>query len=82
MRQLQFSLNGDFIELHKLLKLVGLSDSGGGAKQLVASGAVAVDGEVELRKSRKVRPGQVVSYQDVRIAVVGEGWQEPPLISS
>lgn len=69
MRQLEFALDGDFIELHKLLKLLGLADSGGSAKQLVASGAVSVDGEVELRKSCKIRSGQVVSTQDVTINV-------------
>ena len=69
MRELEFTLAGDFIELHKLLKLVSLADSGGSAKQLVASGVVAVDGEVELRKTCKIRPGQVVTVQDVRISV-------------
>jgi len=69
MRDLNFALRGDFIELHKLLKLLGLSDSGGSAKQLVASGAVSVDSEVELRKSCKIRAGQVVTLQDVRITV-------------
>jgi ribosome-associated protein len=72
MRELEFTLTGDFIELHKLLKLVSLADSGGSAKQLVASGAVSVDGEVELRKACKIRAGQVVSMKDVRISVTAD----------
>ncbi|MDE2381992.1 MAG: RNA-binding S4 domain-containing protein, partial [Xanthomonadaceae bacterium] len=50
---LHFALDAgrEFIELNQLLKLVGLCDSGGAGKQLVASGAVRVDGVVELRKT-------------------------------
>ncbi len=73
MRDLEFTLRDEYIELHKLLKLLGLTDSGGSAKPLVASGAVSVDGEVELRKARKVRAGQRVTLADVSIAVRGSG---------
>ena len=69
MPNLDFTLTGDYVELHNLLKITGLADSGGTAKQIVASGAVKVDGEVELRKTCKVRAGQVVLFGDTRIAV-------------
>jgi ribosome-associated protein len=52
------------------LKLWGLVDSGGAGKNLVASGAVSVDGKKELRKTAKIRAGQVVGIGDVRISVV------------
>ena len=70
MQQLEVALNGEFVELNQLLKLAGVCDSGGAGKRLVASGAVSVDGEVELRKTCKIRAGQVVSLGDVRISVV------------
>ena len=70
MQRIEFPLDGhDFVELHQLLKLVGVVDSGGAGKHLVASGAVEVDGVVELRKSCKVRAGQVARVDDVEIAV-------------
>ncbi len=69
MPNLDFTLTGDFVELHNLLKITGLADSGGSAKQIVASGAVKVDGEVELRKTCKIRAGQSVLLGDTRIAV-------------
>ena len=69
MQQLEFSLNGEFIELNNLLKLTGVCDSGGAGKILVASGQVSVDGQVELRKTCKIRAGQIVSLGDVRISV-------------
>ncbi|GCB01953.1 hypothetical protein SFMTTN_2767 [Sulfuriferula multivorans] len=70
MQQLEVALNGEFVELNQLLKLAGVCDSGGAGKRLVASGVVSVDGEVELRKTCKIRAGQVVSLGDVRINVV------------
>ncbi|MHB1174479.1 MAG: RNA-binding S4 domain-containing protein [Sulfuriferula sp.] len=69
MQTLEFSLEGDYVELNQLLKLVGVCDSGGAGKMLVASGAVSVDGQAELRKTCKIRAGQVVSLGDVRITV-------------
>jgi ribosome-associated protein len=65
-----FSLQGDYVELNQLLKLVGACDSGGAGKMLVASGAVKVDGKSELRKTCKIRAGQTVSVGDLRIRVL------------
>jgi ribosome-associated protein len=69
MPNLDFTLTGEYVELHNLLKITGLADSGGTAKMFVASGAVKVDGVVELRKTCKIRAGQVVLFGDTRIAV-------------
>ena len=70
MQRLEFELDRDFVELNQLLKLTGLCDSGGAGKQLVASGAVQVNGAVELRKTCKIHAGQVVSLDDVEIRVI------------
>lgn len=70
MHEQEFTLTHEFIELNQLLKLCGLCDSGGSGKRLVASGAVTVDGAVELRKTCKIRAGQVVRCGDVCIRVV------------
>ena len=69
MQQLEFQLRGEFIELNQLLKLTGVCDSGGAGKVLVAEGVVSVDGQVELRKTAKIRAGQMVSLGDVQIRV-------------
>ncbi|WJF89519.1 RNA-binding S4 domain-containing protein [Paraburkholderia bonniea] len=69
MPNLHFTLTGDYVELHNLLKLTGLADSGGSAKLLVAAGEVKVDGQTERRKTCKIRTGQVVLLGDTRIAV-------------
>ncbi|SMP59168.1 RNA-binding S4 domain-containing protein [Noviherbaspirillum suwonense] len=69
MQTIAFTLSGDYVELNQLLKLAGICDSGGAGKMIVASGDVKVDGKTELRKTCKVRAGQVVSVGDVTIRV-------------
>ena len=73
MQQIEFELDRDHVELNQLLKLVGLCDSGGAGKAIVASGAVSVDGAVELRKTCKIHAGQVVTIDDVEIHVIDAG---------
>jgi ribosome-associated protein len=70
MQCIDFELDRSHVELNQLLKLTGICDSGGAGKALVASGAVRVDGGVELRKTCKIRAGQRVSVGDVDIRVV------------
>ncbi|HEX4854521.1 RNA-binding S4 domain-containing protein [Arenimonas sp.] len=67
---IEFPLEREFVELNQLLKLAGLCDSGGMGKQIVASGEVTVDGVQELRKTAKIRAGQVVRLDDIEIHVV------------
>ncbi|MEP6938955.1 MAG: RNA-binding S4 domain-containing protein [Rudaea sp.] len=70
MTDIEFALDREHVELHHLLKLTGVCDSGGRGKAIVASGAVTVDGTVELRKTCKIRAGQVVRVGAVEIRVV------------
>ncbi|HSI24954.1 MAG TPA: RNA-binding S4 domain-containing protein [Methylotenera sp.] len=57
---MKFELKGEYIALCDLLKTVGIAQSGGQGKVFVADGNVMVDGELELRKTAKIRQGQVV----------------------
>ena len=70
MNLIEFSLRGEFITLDRLLKATGIAPSGGMAKAMVADGRVQVDGRDELRKTCKLREGQVVSLAGVRIKVL------------
>lgn len=71
MQAITFQLDSghDYVELNQLLKLAGLCDSGGAGKMLVASGVVQVDGALELRKTCKIRAGQVVRIDGQEIQV-------------
>ena len=69
MNEVVFELRGEYITLDALLKATGFAPSGGIAKMMVADGRVHVDGSCELRKTCKVRAGQVVSLAGVRVRV-------------
>ena len=69
MNQIDFTLRGEFITLDALLKATGLAGSGGAAKAMVAEGRVQVDGREELRKTCKIRAGQVVAVAGARVRV-------------
>lgn len=71
-----FEVSGEYVELNQLLKLVGLCDSGGQGKQIVAEGLVQVDGATELRKTCKIRPGQHVEFNGRLIHVVPSSEEE------
>ena len=58
----KFKIDGDYIELIKLLKATGLCASGGVAKMVVDDGLVLVNGDVELRKRCKIKSGQKVEF--------------------
>jgi ribosome-associated protein len=70
MELIDFELRGEHITLDALLKATGVSPSGGAAKALVAAGSVQVDGRDELRKTCKIRAGQVVAVAGSRIKVL------------
>jgi ribosome-associated protein len=54
-------IHTEYITLDAFLKWAGVADTGGHAKALIASGQVKVNGEVELRRGRKLRPGDTVT---------------------
>ena len=56
----EIEIRGDVIRLGQLLKLADVADSGADAKELLADGAVRVNGEVETRRGRQIHPGDVV----------------------
>ena len=57
---MSFAITGEFIKLDSFLKAVNAVGSGGEAKLIIADGAVRVNGAVELRRGRKLRPGDRV----------------------
>lgn len=67
---IEFKLKGDYIALCDLLKTEGIADSGGQGKAMVADGLVTVDGKTELRKTAKIRAGQIVECLGQLIKVV------------
>lgn len=52
-----------FIKLDQFLKLANVCGSGGEAKELIQSGKVLVNGEIEVRRGKKLTDGDTVSFQ-------------------
>lgn len=63
-------IRGETIRLGQLLKLAGAVGSGAEAKDLLATGAVTVNGEPEDRRGRQLRPGDVVAMSDDTLEIV------------
>jgi ribosome-associated protein len=59
----------DFIELNKLLKIMNWVTSGGEAKQVIDLGLVKVNSEVETRRRKKLRKGDIIEYQNQKVEV-------------
>lgn len=55
-------IRDEFIKLGQALKLAGLVDSGVEAKEVITSGKVKVNGEVELQRGKKIVDGSIVEY--------------------
>ena len=53
----------------QLVTLAGVVDDGAQARTLIEDGEVSVDGEVDRRRGRQVRPGSVVALGETRIHV-------------
>ena len=66
----EVSIRGDVIRLGQLLKLAGVAHAGGEAKELLADGAVSVNGEPESRRGRQLRVGDVVEVGEETLRVV------------
>lgn len=66
---IEVPIRDETIRLGQLVKLAGVADDGAHARALIEGGDVSVDGEVELRRGRQVRPGSMVEVAGTRIRV-------------
>jgi ribosome-associated protein len=63
-------IRGETIRLGQVLKLAGIAGSGGEARALVERGGVTVNGEVEVRRGRQLRPGDEVAVEGEALRIV------------
>lgn len=61
--------NNEYIALCDLLKIVGIASSGGQAKAWIAEGLVMRNGEIEMRKTAKIRAGEIIVFDQQEISV-------------
>ncbi|MGB1102604.1 MAG: RNA-binding S4 domain-containing protein [Crocinitomicaceae bacterium] len=75
MEKLTFELKSDdtedaYIELNKMLKILQVAQTGGHANILITNGEIVVNEEVEFRKRKKLRRGDLVAARGVEIEIV------------
>lgn len=58
------AIRGETIRLGQFLKVAQLVGTGGEAKMRIQAGEVKVNGSVELRRGRQLRPGDMVEVED------------------
>ncbi len=71
MEKVLVQIEGEYIKLDSLLKLSGIIDSGGLAKELIQEGQVQLNGQVCLQRGKKIRPGDKVIFDQYIIEVEG-----------
>ena len=71
MQEIEFQLHTEYIDLLQLLKATSIVMSGGEAKMLVDDGYVTVNGEIEHRRRRKLRVGDLVIFDEqIQISLI------------
>jgi ribosome-associated protein len=72
MKEIEFELRpeDEFIELLKLLKLKQIAQTGGHAKIIIEEGSVKVNGQPELQKRKKLRRGDTIEVDNLRIKIL------------
>jgi ribosome-associated protein len=63
-------ITDEMIRLGQLLKLAGVVDDGAHARALIEGGEVRVDGQIDRRRGRQVRPGSQVDLGQTQIRVI------------
>lgn len=64
---MKIRIRGPFIKLGQVLKAARLVDMGSDAKDVIQGGQVKVNGETEVRRGRKLYPGDRVEYDGITV---------------
>ena len=70
MEEVKIREEDEFIKLGQLLKKAGMVSSGVEAKVVILDGEVFVNGEVEIRRGKKIYEGDEVTFDGQTIRVV------------
>ena len=70
MEEISLREGDEFIKLGHLLKKANMMSSVVDAKMVILDGLVSVNGEVELRRGKKLYPGDVVTFEGESVKVV------------
>ncbi|MFR7476869.1 RNA-binding S4 domain-containing protein [Frisingicoccus sp.] len=63
-------LKSEFVKLGQAIKAANLVEDGVEAKYVIQDGLVKVNGEVDIRRGRKLYDGDVVTFEGTDIKIV------------
>ena len=66
---LELKIESEYIKLDQFLKLADIASTGGHAKYLIQEGVVKVNGEVDVRRGRKLHPGDCFEFEGNEVKV-------------
>lgn len=66
----KISITTEYITLGQFLKLADIIKSGGEAKLFLAQNQVLIDGELDNRRGRKLRGGEVVEIDGEKFEII------------
>ena len=67
---IEINIDSEYIKLDQCLKVADIASTGGDAKYLSQEGVVKVNGEVEMRRGKKLVPGDIVEVEGNQIKVI------------
>jgi ribosome-associated protein len=70
MNEINVEITTEFIKLDSLLKFSGIAQTGGESKMLISEGNVELNGDCCMNRGKKIRPGDTVLFNDLKINVI------------
>ena len=62
----EITIESEYIKLDQFLKLAEIASTGGHAKFLIQEGLVTVNDEIELRRGKKIKSGDIVEIEGTK----------------
>jgi len=66
----KIQITTEYIKLDQLLKWANIVSSGSDAKYIITEEMVKVNGEIETKRGKKIRVGDIVEFEDKKIEVI------------
>lgn len=66
----EIKIMSPFIKLDQLVKFAGIAETGARAKILIELGEFNVNGELCMKRGKKIKPGDVIEYKNKKYKIV------------
>lgn len=70
MERHEIQIQTEFIKLDQFLKYVGIAETGGHSKEIIAEGVVSVNGSICLQRGKKLRKGDLIAVDEHKFVIV------------